>query len=293
MKRCPQCSSSYQSTSWHCFNCGFAPEIIDGFPALAPELARSGAGFQPDAFAELAASEAKNFWFRARNRLIVWALRRHFPNIHRYMEIGCGTGYVLAGVAQAYPQAVLTGSEVFSVGLPYAARRLEEAELLQMDARSIPYEDEFDVIGAFDVLEHIEEDEEVLTEMLKALRADGGIAITVPQHPWLWSGQDEYACHVRRYRTSELREKVVRAGFKVEFETSFVSLLLPLMMFSRKAISKTRQKTKATDELQLPTFLNWTFECVMNLEQLLLRSGMRFPVGGSRLLIAKKQNSAR
>ncbi|MCK7578227.1 MAG: class I SAM-dependent methyltransferase [Chromatiales bacterium] len=252
------------------------------------ELAQGGAHFHADAFAELAALEAENFWFRARNRLIVWALHRHFPRMRRYLEIGSGTGYVLAGVADAYPQADITGSEVFSVGLPYAAARVNKAELLQMDARRLPYADEFDVIGAFDVLEHIEEDEVVLMEMRRTLRTEGGIAITVPQHPWLWSRQDEDACHVRRYRVGELREKVSRAGFTVVFETSFVSLLLPAMLASRLTQPKTSSAEDRFSELRLPAPINRIFETTMDLERLLIRIGLRFPIGGSRLLIARK-----
>ena len=261
---------------------------------LAPELANGGAGFRPEAFSQLASVEAASFWFRARNQLIIWAMRRHFPDMRRYLEIGCGTGYVLAGVTEAYPQASITGSEVFTVGLPYAASRVEKAELLQMDARRIPYVEEFDVIGAFDVLEHIEEDETVLAEMLRALRPGGGIAITVPQHPWLWSQQDETACHVRRYRVGEMREKVLRAGFKVEFETSFVSLLLPAMIASRMAKRKERAGSvkRTTSELSLPTLVNRIFEGVMNVERQIIRLGIRFPVGGSLLLIAKKSEVA-
>jgi len=288
MKRCPRCETAYNAVVWTCPACGFTPPQKDGFPTLAPELAQGGAGFQPEAFAELAVLEADNFWFRARNRLIVWALRRHFPHFHRYLEIGCGTGYVLAGVSNAFPQAKVTGSEVFSVGLPFAAHRVEKAELLQMDARRIPYVDEFDVIGAFDVLEHIEEDEAVLAEMLRALRPGGGIAITVPQHPWLWSRQDEYACHVRRYRIGELREKVLRAGFKVELETSFVSLLLPAMLVSRMAQRNAPTESDAMAELRLATPINRVFEWVMNAERQLIRLGLRFPAGGSILLIARK-----
>jgi SAM-dependent methyltransferase len=288
MKRCPRCATAYDTVDWSCSSCGFAPSLVEGFPALAPDLAQGGAGFKPEAFAELAALEAGNFWFRARNRLIVWALRRHFPNMQRYLEIGCGTGYVLAGVAEAYPQARLTGSEVFSVSLPYAARRVERAELLQMDARHIPYENEFDVIGAFDVLEHIKEDEAVLAEMLRALHPGGLILVTVPQHPWLWSRQDEYACHVRRYRIGELREKVLRAGFRVRLETSFVSLLLPAMITSRIVQGKETADSDPMAELRLSPLLNYLFEAAMAAERLLIQCGMRFPVGGSLLLVAAK-----
>lgn len=294
MKRCPECSATYTSVDWVCPACTFAPPIAGTIPILAPELANGGAGFRPEAFSKLAAMEAASFWFRARNYLIIWAMLRHFPEMRRYLEIGCGTGYVLAGVAEAYPQASITGSEVFTVGLPYAASRVKKAELLQMDARRIPYVEEFDVIGAFDVLEHIEEDETVLAEMLRALRPGGGIAITVPQHPWLWSQQDESARHVRRYRVGEMREKVLQAGFKVEFKTSFVSLLLPAMIASRMTRRKERADSSkgGMSELRLPTLINRIFEGIMKFERLFIRLGLRFPAGGSLLLIARKPETA-
>ena len=158
-----------------------------------------------------------------------------------------------------------------------------------MDARQIPYVEEFDVIGAFDVLEHIEEDEVVLAAMLRALRPGGGVAITVPQHPWLWSTADESACHVRRYKVGELRKKVLRAGFKLEFETSFVSLLLPAMLASRLTKKRVKAQEDFLPELSLPPWLNRVFERVMSLERYLIRSGLRLKLGGSRLLIATKK----
>ncbi len=288
MKLGPHCASNYVSVDWTCPACGFVPRQIDGFTILAHELALGGAGYPPEAYAELAMLEAGNFWFRARNQLIIWAMQRHFPNVQRYLEIGCGTGFVLTSVAQAYSQARVTGSEIFSTGLPFASERLPNAELLQMDARHIPYEDEFDVIGAFDVLEHIEEDEIVLGEMKRALRSNGGIILTVPQHPQLWSRQDGYACHVRRYKIGELREKVRRAGFQVAFETSFVSLLLPVMAVSRLMQSKKQVVEDELAELRLPMLLNSTFEAIMKAERILIRLGVRFPIGGSGLLVAKK-----
>lgn len=288
MKYCPQCNEEFIAKNWECPACGFNPPLSRGFPALAPELAEEGGGFQPEAFTELSALEAENFWFRARNKLIVWALQRHFLLMKRYLEIGCGTGFVLSAVKTAYPQVDLTGSEVFSTGLQYAANRVHGTELLQMDARAIPYRSEFDVIGAFDVLEHIEEDKTVLSEMFRAVKPGGGIAITVPQHPSLWSYQDEHACHVRRYRRGELRRKVENAGFEVQLETSFVSFLLPAMYFSRLTKKTVSEDADATAELRLPLLINTLFESVMSLERLLIRVGLRFPVGGSLLLIARK-----
>ena len=289
MKVCPACRTNYSRPDWVCPDCGHLPVRVDGFVALAPDFASSGGGFRPEVFEKLATLEERNFWFRARNRLIVWGLKRYCPNMQRFMEIGCGTGYVLAGVANAYPAASLVGSEIFSVGLPFAALRASSAELIQMDARKIPYVDEFDVIGAFDVLEHIKEDEAVLAAMLNALRPGGRVAITVPQHPWLWSTSDDIACHVRRYKIGELREKVLRAGFKVEFETSFVSLLLPVMLASRLNKQKSNVQDDSLSELNLPNWLNRSLETAMNFERQLIQIGLRFKLGGSRLLIASKE----
>lgn len=288
MKRCLHCDRCFDRPDWHCPACGFRPPLIDGLFALAPVLALGGAGFHPEAFAVLARLEAANFWFRARNRLIVWTLRRYFPDMARFLEIGCGTGFVLSGIADAFPQAHLVGSEVFSAGLSFAARRLPKAELLQMDARSIPYDSEFDVIGASDVLEHIEEDEAVLAKMHRAIAPRGGIILTVPLHPWLWSRQDEYACHVRRYRLGELSEKIRRTGFRLRFQTAFNSLLLPAMVVSRLANRHALAKADPLAELKLPGFINRMFLAVMQAEFGLIRAGIRFPVGGSLLLVATK-----
>ena len=102
-----------------------------------------------------------------------------------------------------------------------------------MDARRIPFECEFDVVGAFDVLEHLVEDESALAQMFNAARPGGGLLVTVPQQRYLWSASDEYAMHQRRYSRAELRAKVESAGFQIERITSFNSLLLPLMILSR------------------------------------------------------------
>lgn len=288
MKRCLHCNAQFQSSQWTCPTCATAPRRVDGHVLLAPALAEGGGGFRAEFFEQLAMLEARNFWFRARNALLVWAVQKYVPNLQRFLEIGCGTGYVLAGMARAFPDAQLVGSEIFQAGLPFAARRVPQAELIQMDARAIPYIDEFDLIGAFDVLEHIEEDVTVLEAMHDAVRPGGSIIVTVPQHPWLWSATDDQACHVRRYTAQELRDKVVRAGFKVPMETSFVSLLLPAMWASRLSKPQNLASEDHLAELRLPGLLNGALETIMTAECYAIKLGLRFPWGGSRLLIATK-----
>ena len=241
MKVCLECSRRYSNSTWRCPSCGREPDIVHDFPAFAPQYAHEGAGFRPEYFEALAALEPGNFWFRARNRLIVDALRRYFPNMRNFLEVGCGTGYVLSGVASAFPNARIAGTEIFCAGLGFAARRVPRAEFLQMDARHIPYDAEFDVVGAFDVLEHIQEDEMVISEVHQAIKPGGGVIVTVPQHDRLWSRQDELAGHVRRYCARDLKTKMTRAGFRVIEMRSFVSLLLPALGFHALSVMPARR----------------------------------------------------
>ena len=246
-------------------------------------------GFKTHYFKELAELEARNFWFRARNKLILWALHKYSPELKSFLEIGCGTGFVISAISKRFPEAKLVGSEYLEDGLVYARRRMPDAEFTQMDARHIPYESEFNAIGAFDVLEHIEEDEVVLQQICKALKPGGIVFITVPQHRWLWSAVDEYACHVRRYDVNELHQKVCRAGFEIIQSTSFVSTLLPAMYLSRLLKrNKMDVNMHAMAELRINPILNKLFEWLLNLELGLIRAGVALPVGGSRLLVARK-----
>ncbi len=145
----------------------------------------------------------------------------------------------------------------------------------------------YDVIGAFDVIEHIEQDQLVINNLSNALKTGGSLLISVPQHRWLWSEVDEYACHVRRYTRSELTEKIQSSGLHVEYATSFVSFLVPLMWLSRL-----RARTSDYDpmaEFKIPAGLNYSLEKIMKLELGLLKLGIRIPVGGSLLMVARKK----
>jgi len=292
MKLCNDCGQVFDHSEWVCPSCSRRPAEIAGRLAFAPDLAAQSEGFEPEYFENLAKLEAHSFWFRSRNQLLIWALQKYFPDAQSFMEVGCGTGFVLSGIREALPRLSLCGSEVFSMGLSFAAERLPGAELFQMDARHIPFQQEFDVIGAFDVLEHIKEDEEVLAQMYQATRRGGGILITVPRHPFLWSRADEYARHVRRYTARELAAKVRRAGFDVVRITSFVSLLFPGLILSRFKESLSRSEFDPEGEFIANPFLNVFLERTLTAERALIRAGVSFPVGGSLLLVAHRNESS-
>lgn len=289
MRLCPACAAPLATAGWNCAACGHQPQRRAGFLALAPELAVAAEGFDPALFAELAALEADNFWFRARNRLLVWALQQYTPAFSDFLEVGCGTGYVLQGVAAAFPAARICGTEAQTGGLQFAAGRVPRASFLQMDARRMPFDREFDAIGAFDVIEHINEDETVLAQMQRALRPGGHLLLTVPQHPFLWSEYDVRAHHVRRYTGSELRQKLAQAGFEIVKMTSFVSVLLPLMMLSRLTRRSPSPDYDPLAELRIGRVTNTLLELALDAERALIRAGLPLPCGGSLLAVAKRK----
>ena len=134
MRICLSCNCRFQGKSWRCPQCGQSPAQERDIPLFAPSLRKASDGFKAEYFGELATLEADHFWFRNRNRLLVWALGTHFPAARRFLEVGCGTGFVLSGIQQAFPRLELAGSELFLEGLVFARTRLPEVPLYQMDA---------------------------------------------------------------------------------------------------------------------------------------------------------------
>ena len=246
-------------------------------------------GYDASLFETLAELEPTSFWFRGRNQIILWAIDRWFPRSRSFLEVGCGTGYVLAAILAARPELEGVGAELFPEGLRVARNRLDGVPLAQMDARSLAIEEAFDLIGAFDVLEHIDRDQEALRALYRALVPGGGLVVTVPQHRWLWSQADTVAGHARRYSREELTEKLLDAGFEPLWATSFLTILLPLVAGSRLV---TRRRSYSLErEFSLSRPLDRLFERSLDLERAALSRGVSLPFGGSLLAVARRPHT--
>jgi SAM-dependent methyltransferase len=246
----------------------------------------TSAGFPDEAFEHLSALETGNFWFESRNRLLVWALRRYFPGLESLLEVGCGTGFVLKAIHEAFPEARLVGTDLSAEALTFARRRVD-AELTQLDATQVTFSEEFDVVCAFDVLEHIDDDLAALEALATAARSGGGVVVTVPQHMWLWSAADVYGEHRRRYARREIERKVRLAGLTIMRSTSWVTTLLPAMTLSRLR-DRNASEFDPTRELRLPASINRVFRAALDAECIAIERGLNLPVGGSRVVVARK-----
>jgi SAM-dependent methyltransferase len=268
------------------------PVIIDGIRCYAPALAQGSADYPVELYDRLCRLEAGHFWFQARNRIILRIFRQYLAGQvrPRVLEVGCGTGFVLQRLA-AEGRYQLIGLEEHLAGLRHARGRLPAVEFVQADARDLPYEAEFDAIGAFDVIEHIGEDGAVLASIHHALKPNGIAVLTVPQHKWLWSATDEQAMHKRRYTRRDLSAKLAAAGFALLRCTSFVTALLPLMYLSR--LAKRRQPASPGAELyelDISPAANALCSAAMRIDEALIGMGVSLPAGGSLLAVARKKN---
>ena len=251
---------------------GPAPAIRGGYPA--------------DRIDCVAAVQHGHYWFESRNRLLTWAFARCFPGAVDFLEVGCGTGFVLQAFRRAFPFLRLTGCDALQPALDIAAGRVPDARLIHTTAADLPAPPStIDVAGAFDVLEHIVDDAAALEQMAAIVRPGGGVMITVPQHRWLWSAADERVHHVRRYRRRELVDRVNATGLRVEYVTSFVSLLLPVMVLSRW---RARSAAGATRELHVSKPANAMLTAILSAERRMIVSGVTFAAGGSLLVVARK-----
>ena len=211
------------------------------------------------------------------------------------LEVGCGTGNVLRILRKACPNSAVVGMELWFEGLKHAKLR-SDAALVQADVRSLPFGKPIDLVGIFDVLEHIPDDRGILTALFEGLAPGGCVVLTVPAHPSLWSYFDEAAHHCRRYSATELRGKLADAGFQVEFLSQFMASIFPLVWFVRKVrnlrphAAAEVAKNQASDEFRIIPLLNQVLFCLLSMEAIWVGNRWRLPFGTSLVAIARKPN---
>ena len=256
--------------------------------------------YNPDYFALLSTIEDQHFWFRARNRVISALISQISAGLaagYRVLEVGCGTGNVLRVLERACPDGVVVGMDLFAEGLLYARERTS-CFLLQGDIHAAPFGAQFDLIGLFDVLEHLPDDERVLRDLHAMLAFEGTLLLTVPAHRSLWSYFDEASLHCRRYELAELESKLIRTGYRVEYLTPYLAGIYPFVWVGRRlaALIDRRQADKAgraadlmSGELRIIPVVNELLTWMLSWEVRLLAGRCRLPIGTSLLAIARKE----
>lgn len=251
-------------------------------------------GYSPSFFETLAGIEDRHFWFRFRNRLlshIVQDLVGPLPRGFRVLEAGCGNGNVLRFLSATIQRGAVVGIDLFEEGLRLARHRCG-ALLVRGDVHASPFQCQFEMIGAFDVIEHLHDDHQALRDFHRLLSPDGRLLLTVPAHMALWSYFDEAAGHYRRYSKAELEQTLQVCGYRVEFMTEFMMVLFPLLWSGRR-LAGWRRKSKPEAKESLSDFrvipvLNQLLLLLLSWELPLIRRRRRIPLGSSLLVIARR-----
>jgi SAM-dependent methyltransferase len=186
--------------------------------------------------------------------------------------------------------------DLYSEGLYYARKRVKVG-LVQADLHQPPFHKKFDLIGIFDVLEHIADDVQVLRDLYSLIKPGGALLLTVPAFQSLWSYFDVAALHIRRYRQNELNSKLQMAGFKIENTSYYMTSIFPLVWGGRKVasiISSSKNESKKSDqeltvnELRIVPVINQILTWILLNEVKLIHQGVRMPFGTSLMALARK-----
>lgn len=232
--------------------------------------------------------EEDSWWWSAGRRALVASLWRRYGvggARPRLLEVGCGTGGLLEGLtswADAY------GLDLAREAVGFCGQR-GITTACQGSLNDLPYHsDTFDGVIGVDVLEHLDDDEGALRELLRVCRPGGRLVATVPAFQFLWSRRDVQLHHRRRYTRPEFKAKVAAAGFHV-MRATYVNLplFLPLLAMVKTGRLKKGANVKV-DYALVPDAFNRVLAGVVKFEAGLL-ARLSLPLGTSIACVAAKR----
>jgi SAM-dependent methyltransferase len=247
-----------------------------------------------DFYAEYYAAETRHWWFRARRHIIESLLRWHAPagSAITIADIGCGPGANWE-MLQSFGRVVAVD------GAPKALAFCRERGQTSLAAALLPdlpfCNDSIDLVCAFDVIEHVDDDARAVEELFRVCKPGGSVFITVPAYPWLWSDHDEINQHKRRYTRARLAGLLRHPAIEVLKLSYFNSLLAAPLIACRlvgAVLGRFRPPSPPSSDLELPApIINQCLYRIFAAEAPWLRH-WNFPAGISMLAIARKRPAA-
>lgn len=238
-------------------------------------------------FETRASIEDNMWWFRASHAIQLWSVDRFVPkNTGWILEAGCGTGGILGKLQDRFEKWSILGVDSSDVALALAACKTS-LPLVRGSVNQLPFGDNlFCAMVSSDVLYHgMVNPNLALSEARRCLVPGGILEVTVPAYEWLSSDHDVRNHGVRRYTKTDLVKDFQLAGLEVVYSTYWNTLLFPFMVLRRKVF---RSAGGCSDVMHFPPILNMLLSGVMAFERLLLYVGLRFPFGGSVLVVGRK-----
>lgn len=228
--------------------------------------------------------QRNNWWFKARREIVHSIIDKYiYHNKNNILEVGAGYG-VMTEMLKEY--GTVTAIEPYPDAIKYLERTLEvKTHCCTLDALSnLKYKDKYNIVVAFDVIEHIEDDLEALDIIEFILKNRGLLILTVPAYMFLWSEHDRLNNHHWRYTIKEL-ESTLGVSFGIKRATYFNTLLFPLALLDKLWLARNKQSSALNPSKLVNTILYRIFST----EKILLKY-FNLPYGVSILLIAEKRS---
>ena len=232
------------------------------------------------------AVEERMWWYRALHLRVADALQSRPGAPGALLDAGCGTGGLLRRLAGTVHR------RLFGLDFnPEAARRAgakSGAHTTGGDANRLPFAaGSFGALVSLDVLCHRAVDPgAALAEFHRVLQPAGTLVLNLPAFEWLHSAHDIRVHNARRFTADQARALLEQAGFNAIEARYWNALLLPLMILQRKILKS--DAADKSDVAPFPPWLDAMLYAVTGLERWLARIGLRYPAGGSVLVIATR-----
>lgn len=223
------------------------------------------------------------WWYVARSDLLRTVLGPHVGSPARLLDVGSADGPSVSWLRDHHG---------LHVTMDIDPRGLQPGGVCG-SALQLPFPDgTFDVVGAFDVLEHCEPEDVAMREIARVLSPGGRFLMSVPAYQWAWSDFDDANGHHRRYTRRRAERAVEAAGLEVVRSTYAFAGVFPFFAAERVA-RRVRGKagaegrTAPEDVVTLPQVPGWMSRMFLGLSRLdqrvLARRDLRF---GSSVLVA-------
>ena len=171
------------------------------------------------------------------------------------IDFGAGSGFFALELLEKYPDKI---EEVLLIDINYNADELNDTSNKRVrKLHKIPSGIDYCIVLMMDVLEHIEDDAGILSEIVDSVGPNSHYFITVPAFMSLWSGHDVYLGHFRRYTRKMLNELLDSSSCKVEASYYIYGMLFPLVWMVRKIKSSgNEEKEPDSDMGNVPFVIN-------------------------------------
>lgn len=233
-------------------------------------------------FNEMIDLETNHWWYHARRDIISQVLNINFKGRKNLniLDVGCGTG---SNIKLLKKFGRVLGLEPEKSMAEYCQKN--ELKVVNCTIEDYQKSREFNLITAFDVLEHIKDDRQIIQKFASLLNKDGYFLITMPAKKLLWTRHDAVCHHYRRYEAPDIKN-LVQDDFKVVYISYYNFFLFPLIFIGLKVKNILKSDQMAA---KLPNkFTNWLLYKIFSSEKKIIRRRKKFPFGVSLIVLAQK-----